>query len=209
VPSEPNTILLAYYRGGIVVNSAGERFVDESKSYKAIGKASMDQAGARGFQIFDQKVMDLSVRSPKTLDFQRAFDLGRVTAADTIVELAERIGIDPQALARTVSEYNDGIRQQRDRFGRRHLSNQVGEAFPLEHPRYYAYATVPYMATTYAGIKVDRRMRVVDVWGKPIDGLYAAGEIIGGAHGRGYMTGASLGKALIFGRVAAWSAISG
>ncbi|AZW30718.1 flavocytochrome c [Bordetella bronchiseptica GA96-01] len=209
VPSEPNTILLAYYRGGIVVNGTGERFVDESKSYKAIGKASMDQAGARGFQIFDQKVMDLSVRSPKTLDFQRAFDLGRVTAADTIVELAERIGIDPQALARTVSEYNDGIRQQRDSFGRRHLSNQVGEAFPLEHPRYYAYATVPYMATTYAGIKVDRRMRVVDVWGKPIDGLYAAGEIIGGAHGRGYMTGASLGKALIFGRVAAWSAISG
>lgn len=108
VPSEPNTILLAYYRGGIVVNSTGERFVDESKSYKAIGKASMGQAGARGFQIFDQKVMDLSVRAPKTLDFQRAFDLGRVTAADTIVELAERIGIDPQALARTVSEYNDG-----------------------------------------------------------------------------------------------------
>lgn len=134
VPSEPNTILLAYYRGGIVVNSTGERFVDESKSYKAIGKASMGQAGARGFQIFDQKVMDLSVRAPKTLDFQRAFDLGRVTAADTIVELAERIGIDPQALARTVSEYNDGIRQQRDSFGRRHLSNQVGEAFPSNIP---------------------------------------------------------------------------
>src|SRR3546814_3845301 len=75
--SEPNTILLAYYRGGIVTNAAGHRFVDESKSYKSIGKASMEQGGARGFQIFDQRVMDLSVRSPKTLDFQRAFDLGR------------------------------------------------------------------------------------------------------------------------------------
>ncbi|XUG89267.1 FAD-binding protein [Bordetella pertussis] len=104
--------------------------------------------------------------------------------------------------------------QRRDTPAARQLRPQASvqpgrRGVPLEHPRYYAYATVPYMATTYAGIKVDRRMRVVDVWGKPIDGLYAAGEIIGGAHGRGYMTGASLGKALIFGRVAAWSAISG
>lgn len=206
--SEPNTILLAYYRGGIVVNRKGERFVDESKSYKTIGKASMEQEGACGFQIFDQKVMDLSVRSPKTLDFQRAYDLGRVAAADTLAQLARQIGLDPQILERTVSDYNDGILRRLDRFGRRHLSNQVGEAFPIERPRYYAYATVPYMATTYAGIKVDSRMRVIDIWGQPIDGLYAAGEVIGGAHGRGYMTGASLGKALIFGRVAARSAIA-
>lgn len=208
-PSEPNTILLAYYRGGIVINTAGHRFVDESKSYKSIGKVSLDQAGARGFQIFDQKVMDFSVKSPKTLDFQRAFDLGRVATADTIAGLAGKIGVDPATLARTVAEYNDGIRHQRDTFGRKHLSNQVGEAFPLERPPYYAYATVPYMATTYAGVKVDKQMRVIDVWGQPIGGLYAAGEIIGGTHGRGYMTGASLGKALIFGRVAAWSAMAG
>lgn len=207
--SEPNTILLAYYRGGIVINTAGHRFVDESKSYKSIGKASMDQPGACGFQIFDQKVMNLSVRSPKTLDFQRSFDLGRVVKADSIAELARKIGIDSGVLERTVAEYNDGIRYQRDKFARKHLSNQVGEAFPLEQAPYYAYATVPYMATTYAGVKVDARMRVIDIWGRPIGGLYAAGEIIGGAHGRGYMTGASLGKALIFGRLAVQSAMAG
>jgi len=207
--SEPNTILLAYYRGGIVINTAGHRFVDESKSYKSIGKASMDQPGACGFQIFDQKVMDLSVRSPKTLDFQRAFDLGRVTQANSIAELAGKIGVDARTLQHTVAEYNDGIRHQRDKHGRKHLSNRVGEAFPLEQAPYYAYATVPYMATTYAGLKVDKQMRVIDIWGRPIGGLYAAGEILGGAHGRGYMTGASLGKALIFGRLAVQSALAG
>src|SRR3546814_1191532 len=80
-------------------------------------------------QIFDQWLMYLSVRSPKTLDFQRAFDLGRVTKADSIAELARKIGVDPGTLERTVSEYNDGITNQCDKFGRRHLSNQeIGRA---------------------------------------------------------------------------------
>ena len=51
-------------------------------------------------------------------------------------------------------------------------------------------------------------MQVLDVYGQVLPGLYAAGEIAGGLHGAAYMTGTALGKAVIFGRVAAISALA-
>lgn len=50
-------------------------------------------------------------------------------------------------------------------------------------------------------------MRVLDVFGERIEGLFAAGEVVGGFHGAAYMTGSALGKALVFGRLAARSAL--
>ena len=58
------------------------------------------------------------------------------------------------------------------------------------------------MLATYCGLTVDTDLRVLDVFGEPIERLYAAGEVIGGFHGAGYMTGTSIGKAGIFGRLA-------
>ena len=52
-------------------------------------------------------------------------------------------------------------------------------------------------------------MAVLNVWGEPLIGLYAAGEVVGGFHGVAYMTGSSLVKALVFGKVAARSALGG
>jgi fumarate reductase flavoprotein subunit len=51
-------------------------------------------------------------------------------------------------------------------------------------------------------------MRVMDVFGEPIPGLFAAGEVTGGFHGGAYMTGSALGKAVVFGRVAARTALA-
>ena len=59
------------------------------------------------------------------------------------------------------------------------------------------------MIATYCGLKVDTKARVIDVYGEPISGLYAAGEICGGFHGAAYMTGTAFSKAAAFGRVAA------
>ena len=51
-------------------------------------------------------------------------------------------------------------------------------------------------------------MRVMDVFGQPIAGLLAVGEVVGGFHGGAYMTGTGLGKAAIFGRIAARTALA-
>ena len=63
------------------------------------------------------------------------------------------------------------------------------------------------MLGTYCGLYIDADMHVLDVFGERIEGLLAAGEVVGGFHGGAYMTGSSLGKAAIFGRVAARTAV--
>ena len=85
------------------------------------------------------------------------------------------------------------------------LSNGYGKLEPIDMPPYYGYPSKSVIVATYCGVSVDAGMRVRDVWGKPIPNLYAAGEIVGGLHGNAYMTGSSLGKASIFGRLAAKS----
>jgi fumarate reductase flavoprotein subunit len=56
------------------------------------------------------------------------------------------------------------------------------------------------MLSTSAGLRIDPQMRVLRTDGSPIPGLFAAGEVVGGFHGAGYMSGSALGKAAIFGR---------
>ena len=70
----------------------------------------------------------------------------------------------------------------------------------FDDPNQTAVGTV--VLATYCGLTVDTDLRVLDVWGRPIERLYAAGEVIGGFHGGGYMTGTSIGKSGIFGRLA-------
>ena len=72
---------------------------------------------------------------------------------------------------------------------------------------FYGMRTTVAMLATYAGIAVDEQARVLNPYNEPIEGLYAAGELVGGFHGAGYMTGSSLGKAAIFGRIAVRTAI--
>jgi fumarate reductase flavoprotein subunit len=56
---------------------------------------------------------------------------------------------------------------------------------------------------------VDELMRVKHVFGDPIPGLFAAGEVVGGFHGAAYLSGTGLGKAGVLGRVAGLAAVAG
>ena len=69
----------------------------------------------------------------------------------------------------------------------------------MEDPPFYTYPCGAGLTTTYCGIRVDQGLRVVDVFEEPIPGLLAAGEVVGGFHGAGYLTGTGLGKAAVFG----------
>lgn len=193
-------LLTSYYMGGIVVNRAGERFVDESKSYKILGRAVLQQPEGLGFQIFDADVRAQSHRGIALKDMDTLEDLGHIHSADSLEALAEVSGIDPEGLQLTVLEYNEAIRERgRDPLGRASLCNGVGELVPIEKAPFYSYPAKSLMTTTYCGLTVDDSSRVLDVFGDRIDGLFAVGEIIGGFHGAAYMTGTSLGKGSVFG----------
>jgi len=201
-------VLFPVYRGAIAVNRQGRRFVNESSNYKMLGDACLQQTDGIAFQIFDQTVMDKSSPGVVTFDFGEALESGFLLKAATLAELAAKIGLDANALTETVNRYNDAIRHgQPDELGRTALTNTFGTLVRLERPPYYAYPSVNVMLGTYCGITIDAAARVVDVFDAPIEALYAAGEVHGGFHGAAYMTGSGLGKAAIFGRLAAANAL--
>lgn len=197
-------IVSAMYRGAIVVNRGGRRFVDESVSYKVIGDRCLQQDGAVAFQVFDQQVMDQSSPLPSVADYAAALAAGLVRQAPTLAALAADLGIDAAELQRTVERYNaacDG--REPDAFGRTSLSTGFGRPTRVERGPFYGIACTTGLTSTYCGLRTDTRARVLDVFGRVIPGLYAVGELVGGFHGETYMSGSSLGKGCVFGRIAA------
>jgi fumarate reductase flavoprotein subunit len=202
-PDEDGTGILAVYKGAIAVNREGMRFVDESLPYKEIGDAALAQPGVTTWQVFDAGVMAQSNDEVPIYEFAGRERAGMLLHAETVAGLEREIGLPEGSLVTTVTDYNRRLAEGRpDPLGRRHLSGGVGTPTPIDRPPFYAHPSRTVVLATYCGLTVDTRLRVLDVYGEPIERLYAAGEVIGGFHGGGYMTGTSIGKAGIFGRVA-------
>ena len=198
-PDDRPRLLYPTMAGAIVVNREGRRFVDESWNYKRVSEVCRNQPDGVGIMVFDQKVMDRSVVEPQPLNWRSGLDDGTVRAADTVEDLAKLLDVAPEVLVSTVDDYNRHVADGSDPDFGRPLSGLA----PLDTGPYYAFPCGNGLTTTYCGIRVDARLRVLTVFGEPIEGLYAAGEVVGGFHGAGYLSGTALGKALIFGRTAA------
>ena len=201
---DEHELLTANYLGAILVNARGERFTDESESYKVLGTAVLGQPGRMAFQIFDAVVRARSRPGVPLSDMERLAELGHLVSAPTISALASELGIPRERLERTVAQYNEGVSgRNEDRFGRTGLVNGVGTLTPVATGPFYAYAAVTAMTSTYGGLSVATDCSVTRVDGSRIEGLYAVGEVVGGFHGASYMTGTALTKALVFGFEAA------
>lgn len=127
---------------------------------------------------------------------------GMVASADTIEELAGKIGVDPRKLAATVARYNAHVDRRDDTdFGKR-----PELLFPIRKPPFYASKFGPAMLAVTGGLLVDARLRVLDEEHNPIPGLYAVGNVAGGLYGVDYPTiipGNSHGRAVTWGYLAA------
>ena len=128
---------------------------------------------------------------------------GWIKKADSVTELGKLAGIeDPVALAETVARYNAGCRTGNDEFGR-----PRDTLVRLDSPPFYCVAMFPGGSNTCGGPRRDERARVLDAFGAPIPGLYAAGEL-GEAVGLLYpANGANLSESICFGRIAAADAL--
>ncbi|MDO8669875.1 MAG: FAD-dependent oxidoreductase [Dehalococcoidia bacterium] len=193
-------MLLANYRGAIIVNKMGKRFVDESLPYKEIGSFALSQPQGVGIMIFDSKIRDKLQKYWLGLNSR----LGKLCKeAPGIADLASAIDVPSGVLVDTVEQYNDYVERRDDReFGRKGLAGPVGEMVKLDTPPFYAFEAVGALVGTYAGLTIDTKTRVRNVFGEVIPGLYAVGEVIAGFHGAGYMTGTALAKAFVLGRIA-------
>lgn len=200
---------LAVYKGAIAVNQEGRRYVDESLSYKLLGDACMQQSYGVTYQILDQGIMASGDNRVRILDFERRLEEGLFVEADSLGELAKLLELPEDVFLAEVEAYNSAVTNNETLgFGREHLVHEHGKLRTISVPPFYAYPSTAAVFGTYCGIRVDPTMQVFDVFEEPIEGLLAAGEMVGGFHGAAYMTGSALGKAAVFGRIAAKTAAS-
>lgn len=199
---------LAFYKGGIIVNQLGKRFVNESLSYKLLGNAALRQPEGITYQIWDQTVMDQAVADDPLYDFGLLKRRRLLYEVDTLEELADCIDVPVEVLAETITQYNEGINNGKEpEFGRESLTHHYGTPTPIDKAPFYAFESTVAMLATYAGVAVNAQGQVLNPYNEPIPGLYAAGEVTGGFHGAGYVTGSSLGKCAVFGRLAVQKAL--
>ncbi len=198
---------------GIMLNAHGKRFVDEGKNfrnytYAQFGKAILDQPGSFAWQIFDQKVDQL-------LYSEYRFHDATFVEADTLEELAQKMeGVDHRAALSTLKKYNLSVDHSRDfdptiLDGRRTNGLSIDKtnwANTLDTPPFKAYPVTCGITFTYAGLKTDRHAAVLDENDRPINGLFACGELVGGVFYHGYPGGSGLTSGAVFGRIAGYSA---
>ena len=128
---------------------------------------------------------------------------GWIVSGKTIVELAGKIGVPAPILEDTVQRWNKYCEESKDaEFSRNPL-----DLVPLDSPPFYAIEQFPGGLNTQGGPKRNMKAQVVNPFGIPIPGLYAAGEC-GSVYGMLYpVSGGNLAECIAFGRIAADNAV--
>jgi fumarate reductase flavoprotein subunit len=187
----------------IYVNARGERFVREDEPVP-LGRerALLRQPELRYWIIFDQDIFERAppgVQGWSREQMLAAFDAHPMFArAGSLAALAERLGMPPSALARSVDDYNAALTAGReDAFGRQHRPRAIRRG------PFYAIRHQGHSATSSAGVAVDRDLRVLRGDGSAVPNLYAAGEVLGSgvSVGNAFAAGMMLTPALTFGRL--------
>lgn len=189
---------------GVVLNSNAQRFYDEGedfwpKRYAIWGRLVAGQPDQVGHVIIDAKSFDLFM--PSVFPPEKA---------DTLDDLAVKIGLDPHAMRQTIEIYNaacvpgafdhtvhdachtEGLDPPKSHWAR-----------PITLAPFYAFTLRPGITFTYMGVKVNRDARMVMDDGSVSPNLFAAGEIMAGnVLGQGYLAGIGMTIGSVFGRIA-------
>lgn len=186
----------------IFVNKDGNRFVDEGARRDVMTKALMEQKDSLMWVIVDKNSYptgDTKNNFNESIDELLAQD--RAFKADTLEELAKKIGVDPTNFVKTVEEFNKSVEKgSADELGRILFDKKI------DMGPFYAGARVPTVHHTMGGIEINTNAQVLDKDGNVISGLYAAGEVTGGIHGGNRLGGNALADISVFGKIAGESA---
>lgn len=184
----------------IDVNKNGERFVKEDARRDEFVAAIKKQPGGICYDINDSSIV--KPLNSFNEDVETLVKIGRIYKADTLADLAKQLGMPADKLEATVAEYNKMVEAKSDpKFGRKLFDRQIVK------PPFYATPRAPSIHHTMGGLQISSSAQVLDKNGKPIPGLYAAGEVTGGIHGSNRLGGNATADVLTFGRIAAKSAV--
>ncbi|MBS4768456.1 MAG: flavocytochrome c [Burkholderiales bacterium] len=189
-------------RNRLFINENGDRFVNEGAARDTLCKAIFAQPHSTYWLVVNHvryPGRDWVDRNGATIADMAS--LGAVVEGATLDELAKKTGMDPAKLKASVDEYNKVAtgKVEKDKYG--FVANNK-EDKPMTEGPWYAVKKVPTVHHTMGGLKINTQTQVLDIAGKPIPGLYAAGEVTGGIHGANRLGGNAIADIFTFGRQA-------
>ncbi len=203
----PDAVIWAH-NSGIVVNEDCKRFFDEGEDYLF---ASFEKIAHDTWRYQNQKSYFIT-DSPIMEHFRGSWVYETTDVppeeADTIGELAEKLGLDPEKLEATVNEFNAACDREVEfntvvMDGKSAVGIEPPKsnwANPIETPPFYGFPMTANLTFTYGGIKTDTDGRVLSTNGVPIPVLYAAGEMTG-LYYHEYPPATSVLRSLTFGHI--------
>ena len=198
------------YPWGIMVNTNAERFIDEAydtrgRTYAAMGRSILAQPGGIAYQILDAKIRKMNLYTP---NYQSA----TTVKADTLEKLGAELDLDVPKFVKTVRDFNAAVQPGKYNPDRHQLDGKctagitppkTNYALEIDEPPFEAFPVRCGMTFAFGGLKIDpKSSQVQHVAGRPIPGLYAAGEMAGGLWVGNYASGSGMMAGATFGRIA-------
>jgi urocanate reductase len=187
--------------GLIYVNKAGKRFVSELQRRDVVSMAQIKSGSKPTYSILNEEIFQRLVVPEAELE--KGIAKGRIIKADTLAELAGKLGIPAEALQETVKRHNQFIAEGKDPDFNKPMTKKM---IPLVKGPFYGIAQWPSIHHCMGGLRINTSAQVIDIWGKPIPLLYAAGEVCGGVQGSNRLGGNATLDCVVFGRIAGTNA---
>lgn len=198
---------LAY---GVMVDArTGKRFISELTDRKRRADAiiaihkNTDGTLTHPIVICDS----VAVTGTTKANIERGIHKKVVRTFNTIEELAKFYNIPLDGLSQTITNYNRYVVQNKDEEFDKPFFKLHDMTMTISKPPFYAFRVIPKVHHTMGGVKIDTKARVINNNGEVIKGLFSCGEAVGGPHGASRLGSCAVSDCLVFGRIAAKSAI--
>lgn len=194
---------------GIMVDArTGKRFINELADRKiradAILKINKNPDGSLTHPV----VICDSVGATGTTkaNVYRGLHKNVIKKFDSIEELAQFYSIPYEGLKKSIDDYNSYVKSGKDLEMGKPFFKLDGKVVDISKPPFYAWRALPKVHHTMGGVKIDTEARVYDKQNNIIQGLFAAGEFVGGPHGASRLGSCAIPDCIVFGRIAAKNA---
>lgn len=199
------------YPFGVMLNLDGLRFCDEGQdfqffTYARYGRVILDQPNSKVWQIFDQKTVHL---------LEKRYETSDPVTSDTLAGLVEQLDFNDRTQALRTLEAFNGAANVADKFDPTELDGlsthgieppKSNWALRLDSPPFLAYSATGGITFTFGGLRINEKAQVIGTDWRPIEGLFCAGEMVGGLFHDNYPGGTGLVSGAVFGRIAGRSA---
>ena len=195
--------------GGILVNENGDRFCNELGTRDYVTNKIKENCKKQDTDKIDQYECFLLMNEEMAVEFGNHFNYykdfkGFILEHENFIEMSKSLNIDYKRIENTINMYNDAYDKKIvDKYNKTTFLHK----FDL-NKKIFSKVITPSVHYTMGGLKINNRSEVIDKNGKPINGLFGAGEVTGGVHGGNRLGGNSLAECGVFGRIAADSAVN-